>query len=125
MPRSNSFCASALQDVSKWTLPSLSSSDWARADWANETPANAAKVSDIRAMIGLLCTAAPARRDPPALACVLSPPVSCDADADPATADQAGDLASEARGPRRRPRPIPIQLAPAMTRSIPRKRPRI
>src|SRR6516164_3877457 len=40
MPRSNSFCASALHEVSKCTLPSLSSSDWAKAGQASDTPIN-------------------------------------------------------------------------------------
>src|SRR5262245_6248805 len=54
MPRSNSFCASALHDVAKWTLPSLSSSDWAKAGWASDTPANTAtSESDAFSMIHL------------------------------------------------------------------------
>jgi hypothetical protein len=44
MPRSNSFCASALHDVSKWTLPSLSSPDWAKAGWASATPVSIATI---------------------------------------------------------------------------------
>ena len=34
---SNCFCASGLHEVSKWTLPSLLSSAWARAGWERET----------------------------------------------------------------------------------------
>src|SRR5690348_9806359 len=54
MPRSNSFCASALQEVSKWTLPSLSSSDWARTGWASDMPASTvSSESDALIMVSL------------------------------------------------------------------------
>jgi hypothetical protein len=57
MPRSNSFCASGLHDVSKCTLPSLLSSVCPRAtDKASETPvtAMAATANDVLFMILLL-----------------------------------------------------------------------
>src|SRR3954470_15049049 len=37
--RSKCFCASGLHEVSKWTFPSLLSSDCATAGWASEMPA--------------------------------------------------------------------------------------
>src|SRR5712691_12016564 len=56
MPRSKSFCASGLHDVSKCTLPNLLSSVCPRADRASETPvtAMAATASDVLFMILLL-----------------------------------------------------------------------
>src|SRR6516225_4869493 len=54
MPRSNSFCASALQEVSKWTLPSLSSPNWAETGWANDMTANTVTIeSGVLTMINL------------------------------------------------------------------------
>src|SRR5258708_3634473 len=56
MPRSKSFCASGLQDVSKCTLPSLLSPVCPRAERASETPdtAIAATASDVLFMMLLL-----------------------------------------------------------------------
>src|SRR5580704_7460620 len=56
MPRSNSFCASGLHDVSKCTLPSLLSSVCPKAGRASETPvaAIAATANDVFFMIQLL-----------------------------------------------------------------------
>src|ERR1700761_6493845 len=55
MPRSNSFWASALHEVAKWTLPSLSSSDWEKTGEASGTPANTVtSKSDAFSMIRLL-----------------------------------------------------------------------
>src|SRR5438445_13573601 len=56
MPRSKSFCASGLHDVSKCTLPSLLSSVCPRADRASEAPVAtmAAAANDVLFMIQLL-----------------------------------------------------------------------
>src|SRR6266404_7910163 len=56
MPRSNSFCASGLHEVSKCTWPSFLSSVWPRADRVSETPvaATAAMANDVLFMVLLL-----------------------------------------------------------------------
>src|SRR5258705_3760921 len=56
MPRSNSFCASGLHEVSKCTWPSFLSSVWPRADRVSETPvaATAAMANDDLFMVLLL-----------------------------------------------------------------------
>ena len=56
MPRSKSFCASGVHDVSKCTVPNLLSSVCPSADRASETPvtATAATANDVLIMIQLL-----------------------------------------------------------------------
>ena len=56
IPRSNSFCASGLHDVSKCTVPSFLSSDCPNAGSVNESPTTVvtASTKDVLTMIQIL-----------------------------------------------------------------------